>query len=390
MEAIFEHGGMRLDQFRTLGEVESGYTYFREGDVVLAKITPCFENVKGSIAEGLENGIGFGTTELHVLRPLERVECRFLFYLTISHAFRNNGASWMYGAGGQKRVPDDFIRDFRHQIPPIDVQQHLAEYLDCSIARIDSLIKKKQQQIKLLQEKRAALISHAVTKGLNPDARMKDSEIEWIGTIPETWEIKRLRFLGNCENGISIGGEFFGTGDPFVSYGDVYRNRELPAKIDGLVQSSASDKARYSVEKGDVFFTRTSETVEEIGISSVCLNSIADAVFAGFLIRFRPRGEKLDKVYSKYYFQNNLLRAFFVKEMNIVTRASLSQDLLKQMPVLIPPIEEQVRIASLLERENFRTEKLIGLVEQSIQTLRAYRSAVISTAVTGFLGLHGN
>ena len=95
MEAVGEYGGLRLEQSHALEDVANGYTYFRDGDVVVAKITPCFENGKGSIADGLENGIGFGTTELHVLRPSSFMDRNYLFYLTISHAFRQIGASYM-------------------------------------------------------------------------------------------------------------------------------------------------------------------------------------------------------------------------------------------------------------------------------------------------------
>ena len=152
MEAVGEWGGMRLDQTRLLDDVANGYTYFADGDVVVAKITPCFENGKGALAEGLEKGIGFGTTELHVLRALSAVDRRYLFYLTLEHAFRNIGASYMYGAGGQKRVPEDFIRDYRHPIPPIETQSAIAAFLDRETVRIDALIEKKQRQIELLQE----------------------------------------------------------------------------------------------------------------------------------------------------------------------------------------------------------------------------------------------
>jgi len=194
MEAVGEYGGLRLEQTHALENVANGYTYFRDGDVVVAKITPCFENGKGSIADGLENGIGFGTTELHVLRPSSFMDRNYLFYLTISHAFRKIGASYMYGAGGQKRVPDTFIRDFRHPIPTTKEQRSIAAFLDRETARIDALIEKKQRQIELLQEKRSALISHAVTKGLAPKAPMKDSGIEWLGEIPAHWEVAPLRW----------------------------------------------------------------------------------------------------------------------------------------------------------------------------------------------------
>ncbi len=158
MESVYEYGGLKLDQTRPLAEVATGYTYFRNGDVLTAKITPCFENGKGSIADGLVNGIGFGTTELHVLRPCPGLDRRFLFYFTISHAFRRLGAAEMYGAGGQKRVPDDFVRDFRQPIPSSAEQKAIAAFLDRETARIDALVEKKRRQIELLQEKRSALI----------------------------------------------------------------------------------------------------------------------------------------------------------------------------------------------------------------------------------------
>lgn len=113
MDAVGEYGGLALDQEKALDEIGSGYTYFRDDDVVVAKITPCFENGKGALAKGLKNGIAFGTTELHVLRVRENLDPSFLFYLTISEAFRDMGEAHMYGAGGQKRVPELFIKDLQ-------------------------------------------------------------------------------------------------------------------------------------------------------------------------------------------------------------------------------------------------------------------------------------
>lgn len=101
-----------------------------------------------------------------------------------------------------------------------------------------------------------------------------------------TLENKKLRYLGNLQNGISKDASYFGSGFPFVSYGDVYNNIALPQDVDGLVESNATDRRIFSVKRGDVFFTRTSETIEEIGFSSTCLTDIKDATFAGFLIRF--------------------------------------------------------------------------------------------------------
>ena len=117
MDAVGELGGLRLDEQRALDEVYKSYTYFRDRDVVVAKITPCFENGKGALASELTNGIGFGTTELHVVRPGETLDEHFLFYLTIAHDFRHYGAAEMLGAGGQKRVPERFLKDWKPPIP---------------------------------------------------------------------------------------------------------------------------------------------------------------------------------------------------------------------------------------------------------------------------------
>ncbi len=135
MESIGEDGSLDLDTARPLGSVYQGFTYFRDNDVLIAKITPCFENGKGAIAENLRNGIGFGTTELHVLRSGSELDRRFLFYLTASFAFRQPGEAWMYGAGGQKRVPDDFVLNFRSGFPPQPEQRAIAEFLDRETAR---------------------------------------------------------------------------------------------------------------------------------------------------------------------------------------------------------------------------------------------------------------
>ena len=178
MEAVGKYGGINREETKTIDEAVGGYTYFKNNDVVVAKITPCFENGKGAIADNLSNGIGFGTTEFHVLRPEPHMDSCFLFYLTISYPFRKLGEAEMKGAAGQKRVPEDFIRDLRHTIPSYEEQKFIASFLDRETEKIDALIAKKERQIELLQEKRFALISHAVTKGLNPNAKMKDSGIE--------------------------------------------------------------------------------------------------------------------------------------------------------------------------------------------------------------------
>ena len=269
--------------------------------------------------------------------------------------------------------------------PDATTQTRIADFLDDKCVKIDRYIEKQQKIIDKLKEYKQAVITEAVTKGLNPDVPMKDSGIEWIGMIPEHWGIRRLRYLGTCVNGISKGGEYFGSGYPFVSYGDVYKNMELPSSVAGLVETTEDEREWYSVKEGDVFFTRTSETIEEVALTSTCMKTIENATFAGFLIRFRPNTNLLTKGFSKYYFRSDKHRLFFVKEMNLVTRASLSQELLKRLPVLLPTIDEQLTIAAYLEQKCSNIDKAINKKYSVIEKLIKYKKSLIYEAVTGKL-----
>lgn len=269
-------------------------------------------------------------------------------------------------------------------IPNEDEQQKIADFIDEKVGEIDSVIVKTKETIEDYKKYKQAIITDAVTKGLNPDVEMKESKSNYLGMIPAHWIEKRLRFLGICQNGISKSSEYFGEGYPFVSYGDVYKNYTLPEMGSGLIKSSEEDRNIYSVQYGDVFFTRTSETIEEVGFASTCLKSIDNATFAGFLIRFRPNNqEELRPEFSKYYFRSDAHRKFFVKEMNLVTRASLSQELLKKLPVLLPPIEEQKEIVEYLDEKCSEIDKLIVKKEELLADLEDYKKSLIYEYVTG-------
>lgn len=292
------------------------------------------------------------------------------YFAKLSHGMR-----YSFNREQFERIPFIF--------PDYIEQEEIVTFLDRETLRIDKLMAEKESFIALLREKRAATISHAVTRGINTDSPMKASGIDWIGKVPEAWKVTKLGYLGRSANGINIGGEAFGSGYPFISYGDVYKNRQLPEKLGGLVQSSKEDRLSYSVKAGDVLFTRTSETVDEVAFPSVAMSDVPGAVFAGFLIRFRPYQGTLDPLFSKYTFQNAGLRNFFAREMKIVTRASLSQGLLQSMPIALPPLEEQKKIGAYLEQMNERFEVLVADTKRSIELLKEKRSALITAAVTG-------
>lgn len=268
-------------------------------------------------------------------------------------------------------------------LAPIDRQHKIVDYLDVKCSMVDSIIAKQKAIIEKLKEYKLSLITEAVTKGLNPGVEMKDSGIEYIGLIPKSWKQCRLRNIGTPQNGISKGGDSFGHGTPFVSYGDVYKNYSLPETVSGLVDASVEEQANYSVEKGDIFFTRTSETIEEVGFSCVCEKTIPKATFAGFIIRVRPFNDSMKTRFAKYYFRSVHHRQYLSKKMNLVTRASLGQDLLKSMPVLLPPIDEQEVIADYLDKKCETIDKLILEKQSLIEKYKEYKKSLIYEVVTG-------
>lgn len=318
---------------------------------------------------------------VYKISDFKKVKAKFFYYYIKENFIKETEVNNTKSTVDSIRLP--MIQQFPVVIPSTYEQDKIIKFLDKKSFEIDELIEKKEILIELLKEKRESIITEAVTKGLDKNVKMKDSGVEWIGEIPEHWNAKKLRYLGELQNGISKSAQYFGKGFPFVSYSDVYKNEEIPNEVNGKVESTTSERELYSVKEDDVFFTRTSETIEEIGFASTCFSSIEDSTFAGFLIRFRPNEKMLYKGFSKYYFRSNIHRRFFVKEMNIVTRASLSQELLKQLPVLIPPINEQKKIYNFLNRKISDIDKLIIDIGVQINNLNEYKKSLISEIVTG-------
>ena len=162
MEAISEDGKLEVQE-KKYKEVKDGFTYFRNGDVVLAKITPCYENGKAGVMKGLNNGFGFGTTEFMVLRPKDSILADYLYYLIFSDKFRKSGEVEMHGTAGQKRVTSAFVRNYEFTLPSIEKQKEVIEKLNKKTELFNIAIKKTEQSIEILKEFKSSLISNVVT-----------------------------------------------------------------------------------------------------------------------------------------------------------------------------------------------------------------------------------
>jgi len=341
-------------------------------------------------------GLGFSELDGHVSPayrsywPKSDEYSKYLHYLLRSEHYVNGYTRLLTGVRPNSlQMSRDNMMSFPVVLPPKAEQIAIATFLDRETAKIDALIAEQKRLIELLQEKRQAVISHAVTKGLNPNAPMKDSGVEWLGDVPEHWGVRRLRHIGTLQNGLNISGEAFGEGDPFISYGDVYKNPNVPQKPAGLVRSTPEDKQKYGLERGDVLFTRTSETVDDIGVASTCLEQIPHSTFAGFLIRLRPLKGVLEPRYSTHLFRNQGVKTHFAGTMNMVTRASLSQGELGNLAICLPSLDEQLKIASAIEEMAGQSDQLISSAWKLVALLQERRSALISAAVTGQIDVRG-
>jgi len=186
------------------------------------------------------------------------------------------------------------------------------------------------------------------------------------------WEYARLGELYKVHNGLSKGGKFFGSGFPFLSFSTVFNNWFVPPILPDLVQSTAAEQRSYSIERGDVFITRTSETMDELGMSSVALKSYPQATYNGFAKHLRPMDDRLVPEFVGYYLRCPAFRSGFIAFSTMTTRASLRNENLLSMTIPVPPIPIQQRIADILSAYDHLIEnnqKQIKLLEEAAQRL---------------------
>jgi type I restriction enzyme S subunit len=392
MEAIGEDGSLSLDRLRPIGELESGYTYFAEGDVAIAKITPCFENGKGAVMSGLHGGLGFGTTELIVARPSpQHLVGSYLHRIFTSRPFMQQGEANMYGAGGQKRVPDDFVRDFAIALPPVDEQALINDFLDRETAKVDALVAEQEQLITLLKEKRQAVISHVVTKGLDPSVPMKDSGVEWLGEVPAHWAVGKCGFYLRILSGFAFPSNGFTTDD---SAHRLLRGANVGVsrlKWDDTVyweRSEGDGLDEYEMAEGDLVIGMDrpliSEGMRVAKVTTADLPSLLLQRVASLKV-----GPRMNTDYLHHLLASEMFVAHFSPETTGVSVPHISPDQINNFVIPIPPLYEQVAI---VEHVRGRLSSFDGLITEAVSAvdlLQERRSALISAAVTGQIDVRG-
>jgi type I restriction enzyme S subunit len=287
----------------------------------------------------------------------------------------------MLGAGGQKRVPEDFIRDFRVGIPPMPEQNQIAAFLDWKTGQIDALIAKKKEMIEKLKEKRLAVITQAVTKGLDTAAPLRNSGISWLGAVPAQWKSLPLKYLLSAildtEHKTC---PFYDDGEFLVARTPNIRDGKLV--LDGAKYTDAAGyeewTARGAPKPGDMLFTR------EAPAGEACIVPDAPTLCVGQrVVLFRTDPAILDSRYAIYSIYGGAARIFIEMHSlgSTVTHFNMSE--IAMIPMLAPPLDEQVEIVGHLDDLAGRIDLMMSNAETAISHLTEYRTALITAATTG-------
>lgn len=331
--------------------------------------------------------------EFNIWSPLALIRCnqkkvlpKFSFIALQSDYFqRSIQQSWSFGT--QPNIGMGVIENLKISLPPLQEQQAIVSYLDEKTALIDELILKKERKIELLKEQRAALINQAVTKGLDETIPMKDSGIEWIGEVPEYWEVKNFNYLLNLEKGLTITKENLVDEGVFcVNYGEIHSKfgflvnptvHQLKCVSDEYLESNPNSL----LSNGDFIFADTSEDIEGSGNFTFLDSNIP--VFAGYhTIIARPKSQICSKFFA-YEFDSLNFRNQIRCRVKGIKVYSITQTILKELKLWIPSLSEQQAIVAYLDEQTALIDKNIELESQKIEKLKEYRQSLISNVVTG-------
>ncbi|MBK6910972.1 MAG: restriction endonuclease subunit S [bacterium] len=300
----------------------------------------------------------------------------------------DRATSWHVRHDINPKLMNNVMASIRVQFPSLPEQRAIAAFLDRETGRIDELIGKKERQIELLQEKRQALISHAVTKGLDPKAKLKDSGIEWLGMVPEGWAVKKVKYLVRFVSGgtpSTTTDRYWGGDIPWVSPKDM-KVRVVVDAEDHITTDAVRESATTMVPKGSALMVvRSGILAHTIPIAiagrDVAINQDLKALVA--------RQSQFDSDFLVWYVEGKQDELLTQWRKHGATVQSLEQEFIANYMLPVPPINEQRAIAQFLFQQAEYFDKFAGKIRSSIGTLREYRTALISAAVTGKIDVRG-
>ena len=383
MRNVSESGRWTEQQSRPYGEVRRGYTYCAEGDVLFAKITPCTENGKGCHAIGLTNGVGFASTEFHVLRAKEGVDPGYIFQWSVNLPLRLNAAAHMTGSAGQQRVPAAFFSRFTVPKLPLPEQSKIAEVLstvDRAIEQTEALIA-KQQRIK------TGLMQDLLTRGIDEHGNLRSEQTHEfkdspLGRIPVEWECASF---GDCwgaspQNGLyKPQSQYSDDGTPIVRI-DGFRNGDLiDHQTFRRVGLAPAESRTFALEAGDLLVNRVN-SIEWLGKAALVGSLTETTVFESNMMRIRVDQKWLISEFAILLLSSpHAYHHFRLCAKTAIAQASINQEDARSLLVALPHRVEQQRIVDAVQAAH----RADGRLKAATLKLRLLRTGLMQDLLTG-------
>lgn len=352
---------------------------FKEGDILFGKLRPYLAKACQAPRDGA------CSTELLVMQPAQSLHPRFLLYCLLTPDFIGAVDASTFGAK-MPRANWECIGSLEIRIPPIKTQLSISTYLDRETARIDRLIAEKENMLALLEEKRAALISRVVTRGLNPDAPLKDSGQEWLGMIPAHWEIQPIKFLAEVGNGST----------PSVENADYWEEGGFPWLNSSVVNvSPVTSASRYVTEIAlrECHLPKIQPPAVLVGITGqgktrgMATLLGMEATINQHLAFIKPSPQQIDTEYLYYLLGHAYVFLRSDSDAAGSTKGAITCEQLANMKIPVPPVDEQIAICSKIEKTLVVSTPLRLEITKSLDLLAERRSSLITAAVTGQISM---
>lgn len=361
------------------------YSSFCDGDIAIAKVTPCFENGNICVMESLENGYAFGSSELFSLRP-QNIVGRYLFYSLQTPYFLDGGAATMTGVGGLKRVSSYYMKNVKIVFPPLSEQPAIASYLDTQCAKIDEIIAQAKASIEDYKQWKASIIYEAVTKGLDPNVEMKDSGIPWIGKIPTHWRITQIKNFVSIRSGITLGKQYpLGTQlvpHPYLRVANV-KAEYVDLQDVATIMVTSEEAEKYALKSGELLMTEGGDR-DKLGRGTIWHGEIPGCLHQNHVFAVRVNEKYMLTKFLDYLTASPVGREYFDLTAKKTTNlASTNSTTILQFSVPIPPLAEQKKIIAILDRNTATINEVIVEKEALVSDLESYKKSLIYEVVTG-------
>ncbi|WP_345886972.1 restriction endonuclease subunit S [Shewanella algae] len=362
------------------GEIQKSYTNFQNGDVIFAKVTPCFENGKAAIVDDLPNGIGAGSSEFYVLRPEQGViSNRLLFALLKTNAFAQNGAENMTGAVGLRRVPRAFVEGFEFPLPPLAEQKVIADKLDTLLAQVETTKARLERIPEILKRFRQSVLSAAVSGKLTEEWREGHSL-----SLPK--EIKLGKIVSDGpKNGLYKSQSFYGEGIRIIRIDGFYDGEIVDWNNIKRLTLEELEYSKWKLEVGDILVNRVN-SIEYLGKSAIVRELPEPAVFESNIMKFRVNPDlAIPEYIVKFLCSTTGLSQLRQNAKLAVNQASINQQDVQNCIVYLPELIEQTEIVRRVEELFAFADSIEQKVTTALARVNNLTQSILAKAFRGEL-----